>query len=532
MQDIETLDFFKGAPCMDENDREEQATQISIHSMKNLLGSRQQLEKFSEEKVKEFSEVYGVTVEKEFSSFGVDLTDLQQKMLEALLHGFTKTNYQGNLDPLEIPSIEKYPLGKIPNSYKNISMLPRLRTTQSQILEWAGINSRSAGSVQLAIKALEHLGSTQYCFYYTRLAYDENGNPKKDKYGAWVKEEVTTIDKLFVIKEIRNVKTGVLEYYEATPSPIFLDQRESFYLLIPFNWREEVKVIIGQRRAYSYTFRFLMFLRLQFEMQRRASQENKNYVIKWTSEEIAINLKMPESIYKRKKDRANTILDEVYSIAKSLGYLTSYQRTKACDILYLNEEKYLVKERKEKLLSIVDEKEEVSPEMEQAKEILALLIQEKKKIDPKYKPLAGGQIRERSLQNIMDLLKTRTSEEIKKVILWGLHKPYWVTRLGAPANLKKHFTEAYAEMKVSEGKEEARKPEKYKEDNKNFAIALAREMAKNKNSKITVEVLNNYIEVKEGAHAPASIKYEEKGFMEQLDSAFRKRGALMPSISD
>jgi len=516
---------------MEENNIEEQATQISIHSMKNLLGSRQQLDKFSEEKVKEFSEIYGIAIEREFSRFGVDLTDMQQKMLEALLHGFTKTDYQGNLDPLEIPSLEKekYPSGKIPISYKNLTMLPRLRATQSQILKWAKVNIKSAGAVQMALKALEHLGSTQYCFYYTRLAYDENGNPKKDKYGAWIKEEVTTVDKLFMIKEIRNRKTRILEYYEITPSPIFLDQRESFYLLIPFNWREEVRGLIGKRKASSYTFRFLLFLRVQFEMQRRSSQEKKTYTIKWTPEEIAINLKMPESIYRRKKDRANTILDEVYSVAKSLGYLKSYQRTDLHDILCLNEEKYLVR-RKEKLLSI-NEDEKPSPEMDQAKEILDFFIQEKKKIDPKYNPIAGGPVKERSLQNIIALLKSRSSEEIKKVLIWGLHKPYWVNRIGTPSNLNKYFGEAYGEMKAWEKQDKSLNSNNSKEDNKKYSLALAREMLQKKNSTITVEALNNYIEVKEGIHPPTAIVYEEKGFMTQLENAFRKRGALMPLIS-
>src|SRR5690348_2703663 len=158
---------------MSENEEVEQATQISLHSVKNFLGSRQQLSLFSDYKIKEFAETYGISVNREFSRFGVDLTDMQQKMTEAILHGFTKTNYKGNLDPLEKPILakEKYPHGNLPNSYKYLNQLPRLRVTQAQILKWGGVNPKSAGDIQDALKSLKHLGTTQYCFYYTRLAF-------------------------------------------------------------------------------------------------------------------------------------------------------------------------------------------------------------------------------------------------------------------------------------------------------------------------------------------------------------------------
>lgn len=519
---------------MDEKEEFEQSTQISLHSIRNLLGSRQQFSLFSEYKVKEFTETYGISVEREFSRFGVDLNDMQQKMTEAILHGFTKTNYQGNLDPLEKLDLakEKFPYGNLPNSYKYLRQLPRLRATQSQILKWASINPKSAGDIQDALKALKHLGTTQYCFYYTRLAFDEEGVPKKDREGEWQKEEVIAVDTLFTIKEVRNKKMEVLEYYEITPSPIFLDQRESFFLLIPFNWREEVKGLIGQRKASSYTFRFLLFLRFQFEMQRRASKERKNYIIKWTSEEIAINLKMPESVYKRKKDRANKILNEIYSVAKSLGYLKDYQRTESGDIFHLNEEKYSVNCQEEKLLPINNEQEESSPEKNQAKELLALLIQERKRIDPKYNPIAGGQVREQSLQNLMALLKTRTFEEIKSVILWGVNKSYWCNRIGAPVKLRKHFNEAYIEMKAAEDKEQIRNPEKYIEANKQFSIAIAKEIEQQSGQSSGVEALSKYIEIGSGSHSPICIGYSENGFMEQVENALRKRGIPIPSIAN
>lgn len=518
---------------MDEMDDSERAIQVSLHSVKNILGSRQQLSLFSEDKIKEFAETYRVPIEREFSKFGIDLNDIQLKMTEAILRGFTQTNYKGNLDPLYMPALakEKYPSGNLPNSYKYLDRLPRLRVTQAQLLRWAGIDNRSAGRVQDALKALKHLGTTQYCFYYTRLAFDENRQPKKDKDGEWQKEEVMAVDTVFTIKEVRDKKAGTLEYYEITISPIFLDQRESYFMLIPYNWREEVRSLIGQKKASSYTFKFLLFLRYQFEMHRRAAREKKNFIIKFSPEEMAINLKMPESVYKGKRDRANKILNEAYSAAKSLGYLKNYERTETSDVLYLNEEKYTANQREEKLLP-VDEEEDNSPEMKQAKELLSLLIQEKKRKDPKYNPIAGGHIREQSLQNFKALLKERSFDEIKSVIIWGINRQYWCSQVGTPALLKKNFGKAYLEMVNSNNKGRGSDPEGLVADNKSLASKILKKLQESGRLKIKIELLNKEVEIDSGATHPAYIGYSQKGFLEQFENALRKRGISMPDLTD
>ena len=51
-------------------------------------------------------------------------------------------------------------------------------------------------------------------------------------------------------------------------------------------------------------------------------------------------IKMPPSIYLRKKKRVNEILEDTYSVAKRLGYLVDYDRTGQLDTLTLNDKKY------------------------------------------------------------------------------------------------------------------------------------------------------------------------------------------------
>ncbi len=494
----------------------DQATQISLHSVRNLLGSEQQISLFSEEKVKEFAETYGVSLEGEISRYGIDLTDIQLRMMEGILHGLTKTRYKGNLEPVDIPAHakEKYPRGEVPDSYKYVDRIPKFKATQSEILRWGNVNQKSAGEVQVALKAFKHLGTSQYCFFYTRLALDEEGIPKKDRDGEFLKEEVIAVDTLFTIKEIRSKKTGLLNYYEIIPSSIFLDQRESYFMLIPFNWREEVRGIIGQRKASSYTFRFLLLLRYLFELQRRTDRDKKEFIVRCPPEEMAIKLKMPESVYRRKKDRANKILEDAYSVAKRLGYLKKYERTPVVDILYLNEEKYYLPRGVEKL-PLAKEYEDPTPEMKEAKEILDLMIQERRKLTPSYNPISGGQIREHSLNHLAELLKAHSAEEIRSVILWGINKSFWCNRIGTPSKLRKYYDEALTEMLASQSGKGGG------DENREWVSSL-RDKAE---GKLSIEVLNQYVEISEiGSNHTDCIDYSDKNFKEHVASALRKRG--------
>lgn len=494
-------------------------TQIGLHSIKNLLGHEEQLTLFSEQKTKAFAEEYGITLERELSNYGIELTDVQQRVMEGILYGFSRTKYEGNVAPenkLDHGKERYPPSGKLPPSYKYVQKMPRLRVTQAEILDWAGINRKSAGAVSEATDALKHLGIYQYCFYYTRLAFDENGQPVKDRQSEWVKEEVMGIDTLFTITEVRDEKTKVLKFYEIIPSSLFMDQRESYFMLIPYNWREEVRKIVGQKKASSYTFRFLLFLRYQFELKRRAQKEKKPYTIKWSPEEIGIAIKMPRSVYKKFKKRANQILDDVYLVAKQLGYLTDYERTGALDILYLNEEKYYAPRNQE---SLVYTEDLTSPDLIKAKELLEFFNKIKKTILPRYNPQAGGAIQRASLKHLSTLLSAHAVDEIQRVIEWGIPRPYWCNRIGTPSKLSKYYNEACAEMNAS--KTISQVQQDHAQVNKAYATECVKKLSKQEMT-ARIEILNGYVEIGNGIHQPTCINYSEKGFNEKFENALRK----------
>ena len=304
----------------------QETTQMGLHSIKNILGDQRQVSMFSDHD-QEFSKEYGVELQGTIDRFGIDLTNTQYQVMEGILWKFSKTGYKGTMSPVEVESIVKNKhLGKSPEIYTNITQLPKIRATQADILKWSGVNRESAACHARAVEAIRDLGSQQYCFYYDRLSYDENGVPKRDNKGLWKKEGVVAVDTLFTIKEVRGDTSGVLQYYEITPSAIFLDQRESYFMRIPLGWRQEVQTLVGKKKASSYTFRFLLFLRYQYELKRRVNLDTAQCQIKWAPEEIAIAIKMPESVYKRKKKRMNDILEDAYIVAKKLGYLFGYER--------------------------------------------------------------------------------------------------------------------------------------------------------------------------------------------------------------
>lgn len=323
---------------------------ITQHGVRNILGSGKQLSLFSDTKIETESKPYGIEITNKITELGAGLTDNQQKVMEGILKAFSSTDYKGNIEPRDSREVQKelYPNPKnaIPRDpWRNIDLIPRIKINQSEIFRLSGINTNSIGDCEEAVKSIRHLGGHQYLFYWERLKMKE-GKPEIDKQGNYVKEGVYELAPLFRVKTVTHQTTGEFMYYEIEPSLVLLDQLDSYYILIPDNWRQEVKALVGKRKGSSYTYKFLYYLRLKFEEIRRynANQIHKNkktYTIRQDWEEVAIAIRMPETVYKRNRARAHKILETCYQTATELGYLTKYTRGQdGTDTLILNESKY------------------------------------------------------------------------------------------------------------------------------------------------------------------------------------------------
>lgn len=493
------------------------ATKIGLHSVKNILGDQKQLSLFSKNLVQDFSERYGIELHNPIDNVGLNLNDTQLRVLEGVLRGFTETNYKGNLAPVDKNEIakQKYRSNDFPASYKHIAKIPRLYATQSQILEWGGFNKNSIAEKERAVEALNFLAKTQFCFMYDRLAMDENGNPRKKRDGGWIKEEVNFVDTVLSIKEVRDPKTKKLDYYEVFLSLVFLDQMEGYFMLVPHDWREEVQKAVGKKKISSYTFRFLLYLRYEYELKRRRKLPLE---IRRHWEDIAIAIKMPETVYKRKKDRALQILDEAYSIAKALGYLTHYERDAGHDVLQLRGEKYY---NPNSFLEIDANVKPIPVASNEARNLFDFFYEEKKKIDPKIRP-PMGEPKNAHLRALDSLLKDRSSDDIKSVIQWGLHRRFWSSQIASPTKLKEHFNKALSEM-VLDNQEPK---ENLSSSNKKYAQDLFDRIRDTLSPKIVIDLSSNqYAEIgTKGQAYPAAIKYSEQGFRDQFENALRKLG--------
>ena len=320
-------------------------TKMGIHALSQFYADGKQLSEFSDEKVVAFTKAVGLSIQNMPDSYGIVLNNSQKRVLEGILKVFSDTNYNGEEEIDKITySSQIYPINKAQEAYKNVDSVPIIRLTQSEIIELSGYDKRQSDKTHV-IDAITFLGTKLFCFYWVRLKTDSSQKPVKGKNGEYAKEEVMEVSSLFRIRIIR--ENGELQYYEIHPSAVILDQINNkyggnYFLLVPNNWKDEVKKLTG-KNASSYTYEFLLWLRLQYEQIRRYNVKKtakKAFEIIKSWEDIAITLKMPETIYKANRKKASKIIQDAYSVAIKLGYLLEVKNDDLVDILYLNEDYY------------------------------------------------------------------------------------------------------------------------------------------------------------------------------------------------
>ncbi len=226
-------------------------TKMAIHTVSQFYGDNKQLSIFSDEKIEVFSGATGLNLTNRPIDYGVALNQTQRRVFEGILKAFTDTNYKGDeqkdkatafRDVYSLTKTSAKTLIKGDNApYKNIETIPVVKLTQAQIIDLSGydLKAQKQSDKQHVIEALSFLATNQFCFYWIRLKTDK-GKPVKDKGGDYVKEEVMEVGTLLRIKTVRD-QTGILQYYEIQPSAPLLDQVNNYFLLVPNNWRDEVK---------------------------------------------------------------------------------------------------------------------------------------------------------------------------------------------------------------------------------------------------------------------------------------------------
>lgn len=289
----------------------------------------------------------GVYLEKKIKSKGLILNSTQWKVLGAILKELTDTNYKGHklmstyeaLNDKDLPPI--YPTDKTgaflygsENSpYKNITAIPRLLITQSNLIRLAGYDPRKQSHRQNVVEALDYLRTHQCYFYWKRLKY-KDGKPVKNKDGEYVFEYVEELATVLRVNKITDNKRK-LDYYEIEPSACLLDQHDKYFLLIPKELLDNIDKKIKRKPSF-YTILFLIWLYNEADNMRRYKKKDKTVSL----EELAIILNMPESLYKKKKKDAERKIQEAIMIASSLGYIKNISMDDGTLTFYFNKDFY------------------------------------------------------------------------------------------------------------------------------------------------------------------------------------------------
>ena len=289
----------------------------------------------------------GVYLEKKIKSKGLILNSTQWKVLGAILKELTDTNYKGHklmstyeaLNDKDLPPI--YPTDKTgaflygsENSpYKNITAIPRLLITQSNLIRLAGYDPRKQSHRQNVVEALDYLRTHQCYFYWKRLKY-KDGKPVKNKDGEYVFEYVEELATVLRVNKITDNKRK-LDYYEIEPSACLLDQHDKYFLLIPKELLDNIDKKIKRKPSF-YTILFLIWLYNEADNMRRYKKKDKTVSL----EELVIILNMPESLYKKKKKDAERKIQEAIMTASSLGYIKNISKDDGTLTFYFNKDFY------------------------------------------------------------------------------------------------------------------------------------------------------------------------------------------------
>ena len=328
------------------------------------IPSGQQLRLLPMETAEGWAKEGGVSIERQIDSYGINLNEGQLNVLKAILGAFTATDYKGNTGRLPLEESGRIPKYKEdPDSIKSafrvlqnskIKTLPQIQITQAELFRRCGIKSEDRSLRQRALEDLAFLGREQFVFWWQRFVKKEVKLDVKRGKGQHVKldvvrdketgeaekEDVYEVGTLLRVKEVRDEKTLELKYYEIAPSLVMLEHFTSgHFVYYPYRLERELRMKTG-KRLKKYEALLLLWLALKFETERRrriALKRHGNLValakaggeipketaIDW--QELARQLKMPETLLIKNKKKGRGMIERACSIAAKAGFLTGYE---------------------------------------------------------------------------------------------------------------------------------------------------------------------------------------------------------------
>lgn len=272
---------------------------------------------------------------------GLDLSLNESKALHALLKLLDKTSYKGNMEGRSIANYE--------NRMNYSGVLPRISCTLTEFLEAYGLERKLTNrgfnefSPQLreeAMYALRSLARNRYTFVYKRETFG-----KKEKAIDRIEAEVPLISVIkgyfgLTEKENDQLDRGIED--ENTQKklligiefgPLFVDQIEGYFVLLPGNLYSDIKRIVGKKYS-SYIPLFIEWLIMRIRQQE--VHKTPGAELKISTEKLANILRMDALVKEYSWNKIREILDQCYQVAKELGYISKWGREENLEIIKPN----------------------------------------------------------------------------------------------------------------------------------------------------------------------------------------------------
>ena len=458
-------DYFKGKGKLDrkigmdlklnvENATEkEDIIKMSMHSVRNMLN----LNSNSVDEIRDFAKKFKINLKD--SDLGFDLSFLEMKVLYGLLRAFTMTCYNGNTDCVEIDEAKKKLCTsneeedfELFNHYKKISSIPKLKLTSKDLIKLIDSENKERKTNQRIINCLYSMSSKSFTFFYKRLEKDANDNPILKKDGKFSFEKVLSRGSLFSFLMIEKEDKETL--FEVILNPMFLDQIDSFFMIIQKDWFQQVKSILNKRKIPKFLFSFLLFISYEFENSRRKNKANDSIKLDWKL--LSDILKIPPS-QKMKKTYTRNMLKEIYEISKELGYILDYnQSDEGEDEFLLNASKFYdpsIKSLSEKEEEEQQDHQECKVTTSDEEELIKLYHSEILAISPRIVFSSKGFGQYEMVDFLSNFLKSHSVELVKVALKDLLNHNYWGGRLTCYKLFINNFSKAWTEWFTKKGKE-------------------------------------------------------------------------------
>lgn len=339
---------------------------------------------------------------------GFNLTNKAQRaVLFSVLQLLTRTNYQGDLQIPNSVGVKtafqdeqkrnnpdrisqaltngfETTIGKnhIGGALQNIPSTPVLRMTQRDLVIMSGYDPDINGDVYQIAEAVLDLATKQNFLMWTRIKRDNKGTPiRNPKTKKLEFELVSTFSPVLWVNFVSDPVSKRLQYYEISPSPVFLDEvsaqygggKNGYFLLIPEEANREIETTY--RKMFKYrpriaikiqTFCFWLRVRVQ-ELQGKVnnpfSRSELDPVIRIRYEDLCRELDMNESAIKKHRKTTIQNVSDGIRVSKEIGYITDGYLDEETDtyILTLNFDFYPPFRKKESEGIEAPEEQELLP---------------------------------------------------------------------------------------------------------------------------------------------------------------------------